>query len=73
MGTFEAHDIDGIGCDSNENEPHSIEVEGAPVVLYQHVGISGDEDDEIDLLGFVADSNDVLVGEDFEEQHQHCD
>jgi len=43
------------------------------VVLYQHVGVSGDEDDEVDLLGFVADSNDVLVGENFEQQHQHCD
>ena len=59
---FEAHDVDGVGSDSDKDEPHGIEVEGAPVVLDKHVGVASDEDDHVDLLGLVAYSDDILVG-----------
>jgi hypothetical protein len=62
MGPFEAHDVDGIGCDSDEDEAHGVEVEGAPVVFEEHVGVACEEDDEVYFLGFVADADYVLVG-----------
>ena len=71
MRAFEAHDVDGVGGDADEDEPHGVEVEGAPVMLDEHVGVAGDEDDQVDLLGLVAYSDDVLVGQDLQQQHQH--
>ena len=66
MGTFAAHHIDGVASDAYKDEAHGVEVEGSPVVFDEHVGVSGDEDDQVDLLGLVADSYDVFVGEDLE-------
>ena len=37
MWTFEAHDVDGVGSDSDEDESHDVEVEGAPMVLDEHI------------------------------------
>lgn len=62
MGSFEAHNVYGVGGDSDEDESHGVEVEGAPVVLDQHVGVASDKDDEVDLLCFVADADYVLIG-----------
>ena len=73
VGSFKAHDVDGVGGDSDEDEPHGIEVEGAPVVFDEHVGVPGEEDYEVNLLGFVADADDVFVGEDLEQQHEEGD
>ena len=73
MGSLEAHDVDGVGGDSYKDEPHGVEVEGAPVVLDEHIGVSGEEDNEVNLLGFVADADDVFVGEDLEQQHEEGD
>ena len=44
MRSFKAHDIDGVGCNSNKDESHSIEVERTPVMFDEHIRISGDED-----------------------------
>ena len=73
VGTLAAHDVNGVAGDGDEDEAHGVEVEGAPVVLDEHVGVPGDEDDQVDLLGLVADPNDVLVGQDLEQQHQQGD
>ena len=61
MGTFEAHDVDGVAGDADEDEAHGVEVEGAPVVFDDHVGVPGREHDQVELLGLVADADHVLV------------
>ena len=73
VGSFEAHDVDGIGGDSDEDKPHGVEVEGAPVVFDEHIGIPGEEDHQVNLLGFVADADDIFVGEDFKQKHEEGD
>jgi hypothetical protein len=42
-------------------------------MLEDHVRVAGEEDYEVDLLGFVGDADHVLVGEDLQQQHQHRD
>ena len=41
---LEAHYIDSVACDADEEEPHRVEVETTPVVFEDHVGVTGGED-----------------------------
>ena len=70
MRPFESHDIDGIGSNSNKDKSHGIEIERSPVVFDEHIGVSGDEDNQVNLLSFVADANNIFVGQDLEEKHE---
>ena len=40
---FESHMIDGGSSNPNEDEAHHIEVEGAPVMLDDHIGVAGEK------------------------------
>ena len=66
MRSLKSHDVDSVGSDGDEDNTHDIEVEGSPMVLEYHVGVASGKDYEVDLLCFVADSNDVFIGQDFE-------
>ncbi len=61
-GTFEAHQINCVACNPHEDEAHGVEVERSPMVLSEHVGISCDENYEIDFLCFVGETDNILVG-----------
>ena len=67
MGTFKTHNVDGVSSDSDEDKPHGVEIERTPVMLDEHVGITSEEDNEIDLLGLIANSYDVLIGQDLQQ------
>lgn len=41
--------------------------------LQYHVGVPREKHHEEELLSLVGEPDDVLVGEDFEQQHEHCD
>ena len=43
--TLEAHYVDSVAGDTDEKESHGVEVETAPVVLEDHVGVASGEDD----------------------------
>ena len=62
MRSFKAHNIDGVGCNSNKDESHGIKVERTPMMFDEHIRISGDEDHKINLLSFVADAYNIFVG-----------
>ena len=42
-------------------------------MLQDGIGVSCQEDDEIDLLGFVRQAYDVFISEYFKQQHEHSD
>lgn len=65
--------VDGGGGDPDEDESHDVEVEGAPMVFQDHVGISGEEDDHVEFLGAVGEAHDGFAGDDFEEEHEDGD
>ena len=44
MRSFKAHDVDGIGSNPDEDEPHCIEIKRPPVVFQEHVRVPSDED-----------------------------
>lgn len=69
---FEAHHVDGVGSHRNEKDAHDVEVNGAPVQLKYYVRVSSEKHHEIELLRLVGETDDVLVGQDLEQQHQHC-
>ena len=73
VGSLESHDVDGIGSDADEQNPHAVEVHRAPVVLQDQVRISCQKDDEVELLRFVGEPYDVFISEYFEEQHEDGD
>lgn len=54
IGPLELHEVDGVGGDGDEEDAHGVEIEGAPVVLQDCVGVSGQKDDEVDFLSFIG-------------------
>lgn len=41
--TLKTHVVDGHGSDTNEHKPHNVEVEGAPMMLEDHVRVAGEK------------------------------
>jgi hypothetical protein len=68
LRSFEPDEIDGIRGDGDEKEAHDVEVEGAPVVLEDHVGVSSDKHDQVQLLRFVGKTDDIFGRDDFEQE-----
>jgi hypothetical protein len=64
---LESDEINGISSDSDKEESHDVEIEGAPVVLENHVGVSSDKHNQVQFLSLVGKTNDVF-GRDYFEQ-----
>ena len=50
IGSSPLHVVDGGGSDSNEDKPHEVEVEGAPMMFNDEIWISGEEHHHIEFL-----------------------
>jgi hypothetical protein len=66
LRSFEPDEIDSISGDCDEKEAHDVEVEGAPMVLEDHVGVSSDKHDHVQLLRFVRKTDDIFGRNNFE-------
>jgi hypothetical protein len=73
VGPLEAHDVDGVGSDEEEEDAHGVEVERPPVVLQDHVRVARHEHHHVQLLRSVGQPDHVLVRQDLQQQHQHRD
>lgn len=60
LGSFEPDEVNGVCGDSNEEEAHDIEIKGSPVVFEDHVRVSSEEYDEVQLLSFVRKADHIL-------------
>jgi len=69
IGPFESHHVYRICCNGDEQNSHDIEIDRPPMQLKDHIWIPCDEDNQVDLLGFIGNTNHILIGEDFEEEH----
>ena len=73
VGALESDDSDGVSSDKDEEDSHDVEVNRSPVVFEYHIRIPGHEYDQVDLLSFVGDADDVLGSEDFKEEDEDCE
>ena len=60
LGSFEPDKVNCVSRDTDEEEAHDIEIKGSPVVFENHVRVSSEEYDEVQLLSFVRKADHIL-------------
>ena len=68
LRSFEPDEINGISGDCDEKEAHDVEVERAPMILEDHIGVSSDKHNQVQLLRFVGKTDDIFGRDDFKQE-----
>jgi len=64
-GPLKLNDPYGVGSDKDKEYSHHVEINGPPVILQDHIRVSGHEDYQVHLLSLVGHSDYILGSQDF--------